>query len=133
MAIGLLLAYFFEPGKGIILTEISANSTKDWEWTSFFINIIPENIIDGFVSDNLLALMFIAIVLGLGIASMRISKSKKTNPRRCPLPFPGPKKPVYLLRSWTLQYRWEQFSIAMGAQVGCGFPLPLQQISITWN
>lgn len=78
MAIGLLLAYLFEPGKGIELRGMETSPIKEWEWTTFFTNIIPESIVDGFSSDNLLALMFLGIVLGLGIAGMRVSKNKNT-------------------------------------------------------
>lgn len=78
MAIGLLLAYFFDPGKGVELPGLETNSVKEWEWATFFTNIIPENIVDGFSSDNLLALMFLGILLGLGIAAMRNSKNKNT-------------------------------------------------------
>lgn len=77
MGIGLSLAYLFEPGKHLTLTGVAQQAPKSLKWSDFLIHMVPQNIVGTFESGNLLGIMILGMLVGLGIAVLRASNNKE--------------------------------------------------------
>jgi len=77
LALGLAVAYLIKPGSGMNVdptifntSEISNFVKPNSSFTDFLLNIIPTNIFKPFSEDNILAILFIAIIFGLTLSSL---------------------------------------------------------------
>lgn len=80
LVFAMLLAHFFEPGKGLVIANSSAESTilplqvlanKTTTVYQDLLNMIPESLVGSFVDGNLLHILFIAVLLGIALVLMR--------------------------------------------------------------
>jgi len=70
---GITVALLLKPGHGVHIDfDIAPNiaHTKSFNMLNFFVNIIPENIVQSFASSNVLQIVFFAIFLGFVINKM---------------------------------------------------------------
>ncbi len=71
--LGLFLNYVFHPGAHADLaaasgaTKVVASSV---DWTKFFLDMIPTNIVEAMAGKNLLPVLFFAVLLGLALAAI---------------------------------------------------------------
>ena len=71
VAIGLFIAEFFQPGKGIVLGDQSQIHVIDTPTSisTLFVSLIPINPVKAFVEGNVLQVIFFAVLLGLAITA----------------------------------------------------------------
>lgn len=106
--IGLILANVFDLGSGLQLgtnsigiTNIKMPSMKDT-----LMNIVPQNLFESFASENILSVMFFALVLGIALSYLihgddkRIKESTSTLYRS----FDGLAEALYLIVKGVMQY-----------------------------
>ncbi len=78
MSIGLAVALVFSPGDGLSLPAAGDGSPPTHPGTAALLaSIVPTNIVTAFAELNMLAVLFVAIVFGLGIA---IARRRADNP-----------------------------------------------------
>ena len=73
LCIGLILNHIFRPGLGANLAHTSnvpKNLATSVDWTKFFLDMIPSNIVAAMSGSNLLPVIFFATLLGLALASV---------------------------------------------------------------
>lgn len=79
IVIGLLVANIFEPGKGVVVSDINADATKvqtyqqsaqGMNWGEFFAHIVPKNIFDSFARGDILQILFFAVLFGFALSRM---------------------------------------------------------------
>lgn len=73
--IGLLVANFLQPGKGVNPAGVNsalvaAPEAKNINWLEFVANIIPHNIFESFSQGDILQILFFAILFGFGLSKM---------------------------------------------------------------
>jgi len=78
--VGLLVANLVHPGTGVNIQELSTVSIEKYVSTAetvskhgfmdTFINIVPTNIFDSLAKGDLLAIIFFAVMFGLGVAAI---------------------------------------------------------------
>ncbi|MFT3669944.1 MAG: dicarboxylate/amino acid:cation symporter [Pseudoxanthomonas sp.] len=72
IVIGLALNGMFHPGMGVNLShtaELPKNINTTVNWTKFFLDMIPSNVIAAMAGTNLLPVLVFAVLLGLALAS----------------------------------------------------------------
>jgi aerobic C4-dicarboxylate transport protein len=78
LIIGVIVANVVRPGDGFV-SSMAADHAKlaeyqksaaDMHWTDFIEKIIPSNIIDSFLRDDILQILFFAILFGFGLSFM---------------------------------------------------------------
>lgn len=70
IVIGITLNHFFHPAQGVALEftgTVPANLASHIDWTKFFLDIIPDNIIMAAANQKLIPVLFFAICFGLCI------------------------------------------------------------------
>lgn len=77
---GLLLANLFKPGLGVNMqalqkTDISkyadgAHVATSHSFADTFVNIVPTNVVDAFARGDMLAIIFFAVMFGLGLGAL---------------------------------------------------------------
>ncbi|MEA9390117.1 dicarboxylate/amino acid:cation symporter [Acerihabitans sp. TG2] len=75
VAIGLLLNNIFHPGAGADLSQHSAipkHIAVSVDWTKFFLDMIPSNIVVAMSGGNLLPVLVFAAMLGLALATLGV-------------------------------------------------------------
>jgi aerobic C4-dicarboxylate transport protein len=82
LVIGLTVVKIVEPGKGMNIdpasldtknVETYATKAREMSTTEFLLNIIPANPVDAFVKGEILQILFLAILFGIILASLRES------------------------------------------------------------
>jgi len=71
---GLVLNGIFHPGRGADLTgagKLPANLQMSIDWSKFFLDMIPSNIVAAMAGTNLLPVLVFAVALGLALAAVR--------------------------------------------------------------
>jgi aerobic C4-dicarboxylate transport protein len=77
--IGLLVANIFQPGKGVVVSASSADTSKiqtyqdsasDMNWLEFFAHIVPKNIFESFAKGDILQILFFAVLFGFALSRM---------------------------------------------------------------
>ncbi len=78
LIIGLTIAHFIKPGSGMNIdastidaSALSAYIKPSSTFTEFLLNIIPTTIFKAFTEDNILSIVFIAVIFGAALASMK--------------------------------------------------------------
>lgn len=72
IVIGLALNAMFHPGVGVNLShtaELPKNLNTSVNWTKFFLDMIPSNVVAAMAGTNLLPVLVFAVLLGLALAS----------------------------------------------------------------
>lgn len=67
--IGTSLALWFEPGVGLSLPDTQITSPQMPHIADVLLQIVPGNIFEAFTKGNLMAIMFIAVVIELALSS----------------------------------------------------------------
>ncbi|AYC28493.1 dicarboxylate/amino acid:cation symporter [Paenisporosarcina cavernae] len=76
--IGLALALWISPGESLsIPTDTVVEKPATPIVSDVILSMFPDNFVQAFVSGNLLAILFLAIIIGFAIAEMRFSKEEK--------------------------------------------------------
>ncbi|GEN50349.1 dicarboxylate/amino acid:cation symporter [Alkalibacterium pelagium] len=71
VVIGLVLANVIQPGAGMNLVPEAATSEADFpSLAETIINIFPGNILEAFVEVNMLQIIFIALIFGIGVVRL---------------------------------------------------------------
>jgi len=77
IAVGLAVATLLSPGEGMSLQGAGSVSVPDNPGIlSVVLGIVPNNIVAAFAEQDLLGIIFVAMVFGLAVAKMRQSKSQ---------------------------------------------------------
>ncbi len=78
LIIGVIVANILRPGDGFE-TEIAADHAKlavyqkaaaDMHWIDFIVHIVPNNVFEAFVKNDILQILFFAILFGFGLSRM---------------------------------------------------------------
>lgn len=75
--IGLGLALWVNPGENLTLPNTSVEKPDTPSFSEVLLQIVPKNIFVAFSSGDLLAILFVAVIVGIAISSMKFSKDKK--------------------------------------------------------
>ncbi|GAB2726533.1 dicarboxylate/amino acid:cation symporter [Halomonas garicola] len=76
--IGVSLALFFNPGSGLSLPDTSVDKPDIPHFSDILLQIVPRNLFAAFTSGNLMAILFIAIIIGMAVSTMRFSREEAT-------------------------------------------------------
>ncbi len=76
--IGLVVATYIQPGKGVMLTGMSKDKVaafveqgKEMNWLEFFAHIIPDNIIGAFAKGDIIQILFFSILFAMGLMMIK--------------------------------------------------------------
>ncbi|MDX8343526.1 dicarboxylate/amino acid:cation symporter [Rossellomorea sp. YZS02] len=75
--IGLGLAFFFNPGTNLELPNAQVAEPKVPQFGDVLLQIIPDNLFQAFAGGDTLAIMFLAIIMGIAISWMKFSQESK--------------------------------------------------------
>ncbi len=78
--IGLLSGNIFRPGRGLDLASIADAGGRELAAPSLIdtlLNIVPRNVIGAVAAGNVLPVIFFAILFGIGISYLKVSKEKR--------------------------------------------------------
>lgn len=75
--IGLGLSLLINPGNSLSLPNTEVNKPETPIVSDVFLSIVPDNIVTAFTTGNLMAIMFLAIIIGFTISGMRFSNDEK--------------------------------------------------------
>ena len=109
VAVGLLMGNLFHPGLGLDLGVIGESAGRALEKPSLaktFLNIIPTNPFGALSGGDVLPTIFFAIMFGLGISYLKISKNSRIQEAGELLfkMFDGAAEAMYKIVGWVLQY-----------------------------
>lgn len=76
--IGVSLALVFNPGKNLTLPHTSVDEPVIPHASDILFRIVPENLFAAFSTGELMAILFIAIIIGMAMSTMIFSPDKKT-------------------------------------------------------
>ncbi|QHE61527.1 cation:dicarboxylase symporter family transporter [Rossellomorea vietnamensis] len=75
--IGLGLAFLFNPGTNLELPNTQVEEPKAPQFGDVLLQIIPDNLFQAFAGGDTLAIMFLAIIMGVSISWMKFSADSK--------------------------------------------------------
>lgn len=75
--IGLGLALWISPGNSLSLPNVEVDKPATPSFSDVIFNIVPDNLFTAFTSGNLMAILFLAIIIGFTISGMRFSHEEK--------------------------------------------------------
>lgn len=75
--IGLGLAFLFNPGTNLELPNTQVEEPKAPQFGDVLLQIIPDNLFQAFAGGDTLAIMFLAIIMGVSISWMKFSEDSK--------------------------------------------------------
>ncbi|CEG25288.1 dicarboxylate/amino acid:cation symporter [Bacillus sp. B-jedd] len=75
--IGLGLALWFNPGAQLTLPNIHVEKPETPHFADIILQIIPDNMFQAFAAGDTMAIMFLAVIVGLAISSMKFSTDQK--------------------------------------------------------
>lgn len=75
--IGLGLALWISPGSSLSLPTVATNKPESPSFSNILLSIVPDNVVTAFTTGNLMAVLFLAIIIGFTISGMRFSAEKK--------------------------------------------------------
>ncbi|MBO8154383.1 dicarboxylate/amino acid:cation symporter [Thermovirga sp.] len=109
VAIGLLMGNVFKPGLGLDLSNIGEAAGKVIQRPSLvdtLLNIVPKNPFAALSGGAVLPTIFFAIIFGIGISYLKISKDERLKKSGDILfnVFDGAAEVMYLIVRWVLQY-----------------------------
>ncbi|XXM72368.1 dicarboxylate/amino acid:cation symporter [Lysinibacillus sphaericus] len=74
--IGLGLAFWFNPGMNLSLPDARVEEPKTPHFSDVLLQIIPDNMFQAFAGGDTLAIMFLAVIMGIAISWMKFSADK---------------------------------------------------------
>ncbi|PFA67179.1 dicarboxylate/amino acid:cation symporter [Bacillus sp. AFS015802] len=74
--IGLGLAFLFNPGTNLELPNEQVEEPKAPQFADVLLQIIPDNLFKAFAGGDTLAIMFLAIIMGISISLMKFSSDQ---------------------------------------------------------
>ncbi|ASK64073.1 dicarboxylate/amino acid:cation symporter [Virgibacillus phasianinus] len=77
--IGLALALWINPGENLSLPDTTVDKPDTPSFSEVLLQIVPKNIFAAFSAGDLMAILFIAVIIGVAISSMRFSNDAKMN------------------------------------------------------
>ncbi len=109
VAVGLLMGNLFKPGLGLDLGNVGSAAGKVVNAPSLantFLNIIPKNPLGDMVSGKILPSIFFAIVFGIALSYLKISKVERIKKAGDTLfnIFDACAEVMYLVVRWVMQY-----------------------------
>jgi len=109
VAVGLIMGNLFKPGLGLDLASIGAAAGRDITAPALkdtLLNIIPTNPFAAIVNGNVLPTIFFAIIFGIGISYLKISKDERIKNAADVIfkVFDGAAEVMYMVVRWVLQY-----------------------------
>lgn len=75
--IGLGLALWINPGSSLSLPDAEVEKPATPSISDVIFNIVPDNFFSAFTSGNLMAILFLAIIIGFTISGMRFADEEK--------------------------------------------------------
>ncbi len=75
--IGVGVALWFSPGKGLSLPTAVTAKPETPNFSDILVQIVPDNIFRAFSSGDLIAIMFVSVVIGVALSSMNFSGDKQ--------------------------------------------------------
>ncbi|MFT9598609.1 dicarboxylate/amino acid:cation symporter [Mesobacillus sp.] len=75
--IGLGLALWINPGSSLSLPNAEVEKPATPSISDVIFNIVPDNFFSAFTSGNLMAILFLAIIIGFTISGMRLATDEK--------------------------------------------------------
>lgn len=78
LIIGLVVVHLLQPGSGLDpakmpsgdVSKFTSGSSTGMNWTEFFLNIIPSNVIDAFARGDILQVLFFSVLFGFGLSAL---------------------------------------------------------------
>ncbi|MFG6121489.1 dicarboxylate/amino acid:cation symporter [Thalassobacillus sp. B23F22_16] len=71
VVIGVALALWINPGSQLSLPDAQVEKPETPGFSDVLLNIVPDNIFQVFASGELMGILFLAVIIGLGMARMR--------------------------------------------------------------
>ncbi|GAM15536.1 dicarboxylate/amino acid:cation symporter [Mesobacillus selenatarsenatis] len=75
--IGLGLALWINPGSSLSLPSAKVEKPATPSFSDVIFNIVPDNFFSAFTSGNLMAILFLAVIIGFTISGMRFANEEK--------------------------------------------------------
>ncbi|WP_391206709.1 dicarboxylate/amino acid:cation symporter [Psychrobacillus sp. L4] len=75
--IGLGLALWFNPGSHLTLPNVHVDKPTTPHFSEILLQVVPENMFQAFTAGDIMAIIFLAIIMGLAISSMKFSADAK--------------------------------------------------------
>lgn len=75
--IGLGLAFLVDPGKNLELPNADVEKPDTPSFGDVLMNIIPDNIVAPFVNGDLMSILFLSVIIGIAISTMKFSSEEK--------------------------------------------------------
>ncbi|GGD13392.1 dicarboxylate/amino acid:cation symporter [Pontibacillus salipaludis] len=75
--IGLGLAFLVDPGKNLELPNANVEKPDTPSFGDVLMNIIPDNIVAPFVNGDLMSILFLSVIIGIAISTMKFSSEEK--------------------------------------------------------
>ncbi len=109
VAVGLVMGNLFKPGIGLNLGNFGSAAGKVVNAPSLadtFLNIIPKNPLDCIVSGKILPSIFFAIIFGIALSYLKVSKDARIKKAGDILfnVFDATAEVMYLIVRWVMQY-----------------------------
>ncbi len=77
LLIGLGLAFLFHPGNKLELPNVQIDKPETPGLSDVLLKIVPDNIFQAFSNGDVLAITFVATILGIGISTMKFSNDTR--------------------------------------------------------
>ncbi|GAB4071875.1 dicarboxylate/amino acid:cation symporter [Barrientosiimonas marina] len=77
--IGVSLALWIKPGEGVTLPDADVSQPDTPTFSDMLFKIVPENIFQAFANGDLMAILFIAIIVGIATSIMRYTSNEQSN------------------------------------------------------
>ncbi|MGM8363910.1 dicarboxylate/amino acid:cation symporter [Virgibacillus sp. W0181] len=75
--IGLALAFTINPGENLTLPNTRVEQPEIPQVSDVLLQIVPKNIFAAFSAGDLMAILFVAVIIGTAISTMKFSKEEK--------------------------------------------------------
>lgn len=75
--IGLALALWINPGEGLTLPNVTVDKPDTPAFADVILQIVPQNIFAALAAGDLMAILFTAVIIGMGISFMKFSTDEK--------------------------------------------------------
>lgn len=76
VAIGLGLALWFNPGSHLTLPNTHVAQPQSPHFSDILLRIVPDNMFHAFASGDTMAVMFLALIIGMAVSSMKFSSDE---------------------------------------------------------
>lgn len=75
--IGLSLALWLSPGNNLTLPNVTVDKPTTPHFSEVLLQIVPKNIFAAFTSGDLMAVLFVGVIIGMAISMMKFSSDKQ--------------------------------------------------------